>query len=45
MSKFKLPWDEEPISTIMSMFNCTVQYIENREDDSDGVASVEDQEE
>lgn len=46
MSKFTLPWDEEPIATIISLFGCTVQHVEPiKEDDGVGEKDVEDYEE
>ena len=46
MGKFILPWEEEPIATIVNLFGCTVQHVESiKEEDGVGDKSVEDHEE
>lgn len=46
MGKFILPWEEEPIATIISLFGCTVQHVEPiKEDGGVGGKDVEDYEE
>lgn len=46
MGKFILPWEEEPIATIIRLFGCTVQYVESiKEDGGVGGKDVEDYEE
>lgn len=43
MGKFTLPWEEEPIATIINLFGCTVQHIESiNEEDGAGEESMED---
>ena len=33
MDKFILPWEEEPIATIINLFGCTVQHVESITED------------
>ena len=45
MKKFTLPWEEEPIATIISLFGCVVQHVEPiKEDSSIGEEDAEDHE-
>ena len=47
MEKFTLPWEEEPVATVIRLFGCTVQHMgEVREEvNEDGDSLVEDNQE
>ena len=42
MKGFTLPWEEEPIATIINLFGCTVQHVESIKEDNSSENGVED---